>query len=648
MRCGLHAAVLALLLVSICSAFYLPGTGIRNYREGEEVEVQVNVLTSVNTHLPFDYYSLPACYPQQKLKGEPENLGEILMGDRIKPSPYEKIHVKEDVECQILCDPIAVDEKRRNKLHTLIKEDYSLNLIMDGLPMATENPEARVFTVGVPLGVVEGKQAFVYNHLQFTVKFYELSYEEATVHDAALAAKEAKTGATHDPREDEDHFIDVVRIISFVVRPYSLSHDVFDPRKKCTSTNFSMEGYHPHAASSENLVWSFGIKWERTDNPWQSRWDNYLNVADHEIHWFSIMNSTLIVLFLSAMVAVILMRTLRRDFSKYNRVDVDPEDLQEETGWKLVHKDVFRPPPYAWLLSALAGTGAQLFCMTYVVLIVACLGFLAPSNRGSLFTAMLVFFVFLGMYAGYVSACLLKLWGMPSWRNIFATGTVVPGVAFVTFFVINFAVWTKGSAGAVPFPTMIAVIALWFCISLPLVFVGAVVGYKRDAIKLPVTTNQIPRHIPPVSWHMSSWLTITIGGILPFGAVFIEVFFILSAVWLNRYYYVFGFLMLVMIILSITCAEITIVICYFQLCAEDYRWWWKAFSTSGSCGIYLFAYSIYYFFSSTMKVTSLVPVMIYFGYMGLLSYIFAVMTGTVGLGACFWFTRYIYGSIKID
>ena len=37
--------------------------------------------------------------------------------------------------------------------------------------------------------------------------------------------------------------------------------------------------------------------------------------------------------------------------------------------------------------------------------------------------------------------------------------------------------------------------------------------------------------------------------------------------------------------------QITIVLCYFQLCAEDYRWWWRSFLTAGSSGLYLFAYS---------------------------------------------------------
>jgi len=40
----------------------------------------------------------------------------------------------------------------------------------------------------------------------------------------------------------------------------------------------------------------------------------------------------------------------------------------------------------------------------------------------------------------------------------------------------------------------------------------------------------------------------------------------------TQFYYLFGFLTLVFIILLVTCAEITIVLCYFQLCSEDYHW----------------------------------------------------------------------------
>ena len=59
---------------------------------------------------------------------------------------------------------------------------------------------------------------------------------------------------------------------------------------------------------------------------------------------FSIINSLMIVLFLSGMVAMIMMRTLHRDFNRYNATEA-AEDVEEETGWKLVHGDVYAASP---------------------------------------------------------------------------------------------------------------------------------------------------------------------------------------------------------------------------------------------------------------------------------------------------------------
>jgi transmembrane 9 superfamily protein 2/4 len=107
------------------------------------------------------------------------------------------------------------------------------------------------------------------------------------------------------------------------------------------------------------------------------------------------------------MVAMIMMRTLHRDISKYNQLET-AEEAQEETGWKLVHGDVFRPPPSGSWLAVLVGTGVQLFGMTLVTMVFATLGFLSPANRGGLMTAVLLLFVFMGSFAGYFSARLYK------------------------------------------------------------------------------------------------------------------------------------------------------------------------------------------------------------------------------------------------
>lgn len=51
-------------------------------------------------------------------------------------------------------------------------------------------------------------------------------------------------------------------------------------------------------------------------------------------------------------------------------------DVSEESGWKLVHGDVFRTPRNLVLLSALVGTGAQLALLVLLVILFAIVGML--------------------------------------------------------------------------------------------------------------------------------------------------------------------------------------------------------------------------------------------------------------------------------
>jgi len=70
---------------------------------------------------------------------------------------------------------------------------------------------------------------------------------------------------------------------------------------------------------------------------------------------------------------------------------------------------VFRPPPLARILAVFVGSGFQLFVMTILTLCFATLGFLSPANRGALLSSVLVFFVLMGLPAGYMSARFSKL-----------------------------------------------------------------------------------------------------------------------------------------------------------------------------------------------------------------------------------------------
>ncbi|XP_068647821.1 transmembrane 9 superfamily member 8-like [Aristolochia californica] len=631
----LHLWIFALCLL-LCNvhAFYLPGVAPEDFQRGDELKVKVNKLTSIKTQLPYSYFSLPFCRPDVIIDNA-ENLGEVLRGDRIENSPYV-FHMREPQMCNVVCK-ITLDAKAAKDFKEKIEDEYRVNMILDNLPLVVpikrqDQESPQIYQHGFHVGLKgqysgsKEEKYFINNHLSFTVKYHQ------------------------------DFQTDSSRIVGFEVKPFSVKHDyegewnektrllTCDPHAKRAVLNSDSP---QEVEEKKEIIFTYDVEFQDSDVKWASRWDTYLLMTDDQIHWFSIVNSLMIVLFLSGMVAMIMLRTLYRDISKYNQLETQ-EEAQEETGWKLVHGDVFRPPANSDLLCVYVGTGVQFFGMLLVTMSFAVLGFLSPSNRGGLMTAMLLLWVFMGLFAGYSSARLYKMFKGTEWKKItIKTAFMFPGVVFVIFFVLNALIWGEKSSGAVPFGTMFALVFLWFGISVPLVFVGSYVGFKKPTIEDPVKTNKIPRQIPEQAWYMNPIFSILIGGILPFGAVFIELFFILTSIWLHQFYYIFGFLFIVFVILIVTCAEITIVLCYFQLCSEDYLWWWRAYLTSGSSALYLFLYATFYFFTK-LEITKPVSGVLYFGHMLIVSYAFFVLTGTIGFYACFWFTRLIYSSVKID
>ena len=163
-------------------------------------------------------------------------------------------------------------------------------------------------------------------------------------------------------------------------------------------------------------MFTYSVDWEYHNVKWSSRWDIYLQMTDTQIHWFSIVNSLLILIFLSGMVAMIIMRTLHADFRRYREME-SQEEAQEETGWKLVHGDVFRPPPFRMVLSVLIGSGVQVATMSVITLVFALLGFLSPANRGGLMTAVVVLFLLMALFSGYFSARMYKVFKGTEWKK---------------------------------------------------------------------------------------------------------------------------------------------------------------------------------------------------------------------------------------
>eukprot|EP01095_Lingulamoeba_sp_RSL-Kostka_P006661 TRINITY_DN20_c1_g1_i1.p1 TRINITY_DN20_c1_g1~~TRINITY_DN20_c1_g1_i1.p1 ORF type:complete len:632 (+),score=174.44 TRINITY_DN20_c1_g1_i1:96-1991(+) len=621
--------ILILGFIAISNCFYLPGIAPKEFQDGEPVPLKVNKMVSAITQLPYEYYSLNFCKPP-KVKLSAENLGEILLGDKIENSLY-KLEARNTETCKVLCVQ-PNKPKHLKEFETRIREEYRINWIVDNLPAATRKimvdtagHKTKILEVGFPLGYVNSANvAYLNNHVSMKI-IYHMS-------------------------EDQDY--SGLRIVGFEVEPQSIEHEAFDSKnptaypKTCLQPRGGqvIDGSIDH---NLNITYTYGVVWEyNADIKWSSRWDIYFTMTDTQIHWFAIVNSFMIVLFLTGMVAMIMMRTVHADFRRYREMD-NQEDKQEETGWKLVHGDVFRPPSYRSFLAVCVGSGMQVFGMTIVTLIFALLGFLSPANRGGLMTAVLVLYVFMGLFAGYFSTRLYKIMKGTSWRrNAVITSVFFPSIIFVIFFILNIFLGFEDSSGYVHFGILLGILLLWFGISIPLAFFGSYLGFKKPPPDNPVRTNQIPRQIPDQVWYMKPYISILMGGILPFGAIFIELFFILTSIWQHQFYYMFGFLFIVFVILVLTCAEITVVMCYFQLCSEDYHWWWRSFLTSGASAFYMFLYAIFYFFSK-LHINSFVSVLLYFGYTVIMTIIFFLLTGSVGFYSCYFFIRKIYDNIKV-
>jgi len=230
------------------------------------------------------------------------------------------------------------------------------------------------------------------------------------------------------------------------------------------------------------------------------------------------------------------------------------------------------------------------------------------------------------------------------------TAILVPGLLFSTIFILNLFVWAQASSTALPFSTLLGIIALWLLIQLPLVYAGSWYAHVRShPWEHPTKTNALPRQIPEQPWYTQSVSLIAGAGLISFAVIFIELLFVFRSVWQDKsgYYYVFGFLSVVSTVLMITVIEVTIVATYTQLCAENYHWWWQSFFVGGGGAFWIFLYCVWYYYTK-LHIQGFISGLLFFCYSFLACAVYGLLTGTVGFLTAYAFVRRIYGAIKAD
>ncbi|RLM61987.1 hypothetical protein C2845_PM14G07100 [Panicum miliaceum] len=653
--------LLILLIHSVHSpaaAFYLPGSYPQRYRPGDTLAAKVNSLTSPSSKLPYPYYSLPFCTPQDGVRHAAESLGELLLGDRIETSPY-RFSMLNNTTPLFLCRTNPLAPHTAELIKSRIDDAYQVNLLLDTLPVMryVKNPiapDVLLRSTGIPVGVrADDGEYYVYNHIKLTV-LVNLQNGTTRVETLMATADGAELISFNGGKEGGGY-----TVVGFEVVPCSVDHDAAAVKDKNMYDEIASKaaaGCDPSVVGmrvqdNRSLVFSYEVTFVESSIEWPSRWDAYLEMGGAKVHWFSILNSIVVVAFLASIVLVILLRTVRRDLAQYEELGSESGAQADElAGWKLVAGDVFREPSHPVLLCVLVGDGVRILGMGVVTIVFAALGFMSPACRGALVTGMLCFYLVLGVAAGYTAVAVWKAvrqgdiagWKSVAWRASFA----FPGVGFAVFTVLNCVLWYNGSTGAVPFLLFLVILLMWFFVSVPLTLAGGLIASRVRHIEFPVKTNKIARQMPAA--QCSPWVFVAVAGTLPFGTLFIELFFIMSSLWLGRVYYVFGFLLVVLALLVTVCAEVSVVLTYMGLCVEDWRWWWRAFFASGSVALYILGYAVYYLVFDLHSLAGPVSAALYVGYSLLMALAVMLATGAVGLGASFCFVHYLFSTVKLD
>ena len=543
-------------------------------------------------------------------------------------SDYE-LEMGTDDEAHYLCSQ-QVDRASLKKAVEVIKKGYVAEWIVDNLPGATSfvtvDKSRKYYAAGFKVGYEEQSMTtsrpryFLNNHVTLVIRYHRAPGNDGQHGKKVIVGFEVYAKSIEAENRDASGL------------PSSL-HDTHKGLELTMAKNLTNTTL-PHNAGPSYIMpelddeaedatltipYSYSVYFrEEPQVEWANRWDLYfVNQEDSSrIHCLAIVNSLVISGLLSAVVAVILARTVRGDIKGYKeggleegkpriskrskgtrtprknssekgglleQVDADstlgvddvssddelPEDI---TGWKLVHGDVFRPPPYGHLLAPLIGSGMQLVFMSIGLLALSCFGVLNPSFRGGFISVGVALFSIAGTFSGYFSARVYKTFGGSNWRhNAIVTATLIPGLLFTTVFILNLFVWAQASSTAIPLTTLVGLLTLWLFIQLPLVYAGSWYGFVRaGSYTHPIKANVIPRQIPIQQWYSRNMQAILIAGLIPFAVIFIELLFVFRSLWQDKsgYYYVFGFLAVVSTILILAVMETTIIAVYIQLCSE--------------------------------------------------------------------------------
>lgn len=374
----------------------------------------------------------------------------------------------QDKECQFLCSR----ETGRNgikRARKLVEDGYVVDWIVDNLPGATSfvtvDKSHKYYAAGFKLGYkdfspVTGKpRYFVNNHLTLVIRWRKAAGRAGDNGAKVIVGFEVYTKSVSAGNRDGTGCPQDVHGESEGYELY-IAPNITNLASKYPSSSYLPEEDDVDDGTTITIPYSYAVYFREEANiEWSKRWNLYFNNQEtsSSIHWLAIVNSLVICGLLTTVVVMIITRTVWGDSKGLPRdggaeegmmkmrrkkarngaklppsgglleqkdevahehdLSSDEESIEDITGWKLLHGDVFRSPSYAGFLAPLIGSGMQLVFMITGLLVLGSCGVLNPSFRGGFISVGMGLFVFAGLFSGYFSTRAYKTFGGLNWRS---------------------------------------------------------------------------------------------------------------------------------------------------------------------------------------------------------------------------------------
>lgn len=396
-----------------------------------------------------------------------------------------------------------------------------------------------------------------------------------------------------------------------------------------------------------NVQFTYSANWNATSGQFADRMNRYSRPSSllpiQHLHWFSVINSTAIIMLSVGLLVILYWWNNRSDLRKYSAGEED----DTEVGWACIDGDVFGCPPFLSLFCAILGCGTQIFLMACGLFVLTSLGLLEHYSLGNLWTAVIFLYTMTSVIAGYTATSFHCQFSEAGWeKSVFLTGILFTGPVFFVTSILSTLAISYGAMAAVPFGTIIVMLLIYSFSTIPLLALGGILGHRYSPRNSVPYSKRCFREIPPFNWYGKIHSQMFLGGLLPFSGILVELHLFYASLWSHKLFTLPSILFITFTILVLLTVVLSIGLTYIQLSMEDSQWCWRPVMRGGSTAIFMFIYSMYFYSRSDMS--GVMQLLFFLGYNVCICYAFFLMLGTISFYTSRMFIYRIYHAVKSE